>query len=249
MPSFGGDTIRKFSTNSSELKKLAARDFENLLQVCVFTIFSTSRGTTDSQFQCAIPVFDGLLPEPHNQQISQLLFVAAHWHGLAKLRIHNDLTLDIMDHVTRDLGVKLRAFQQKTCTAFKTRELRREADARICRQNKITKSSKPIRTPTQSVSAPNIEPSHMSASTSTSARPKVAHSNESRQSTTRLPKTLNLNTYKLHALGDYTDTIWRYGTTDSYSTEPVRATFHLRLTGIDDYMLGGAGTSYRQVQI
>lgn len=33
MPSFGRDTIRRFTTNVSELKKLAARDFENLLQV------------------------------------------------------------------------------------------------------------------------------------------------------------------------------------------------------------------------
>jgi hypothetical protein len=30
---FGRDTIRKFSSNSSDMKKLAARDFENLLQV------------------------------------------------------------------------------------------------------------------------------------------------------------------------------------------------------------------------
>ena len=30
---FGTGTIRKFSQNSSEMKKLAARDFEDLLQV------------------------------------------------------------------------------------------------------------------------------------------------------------------------------------------------------------------------
>lgn len=35
-------------------------------------------------------------------------------------------------------------------------------------------------------------------------------------------KTMNLNTYKVHALGDYVETIRQYGTTDSYSTEPVR---------------------------
>jgi hypothetical protein len=37
VPPFGEDTIRKFSSNSSKLKKLAARDFENLLQVLVDT--------------------------------------------------------------------------------------------------------------------------------------------------------------------------------------------------------------------
>lgn len=33
VPTFGSDTIRKFTTNASEMKKLAARDFEDLLQV------------------------------------------------------------------------------------------------------------------------------------------------------------------------------------------------------------------------
>ena len=33
MPTFGPSTIRRFATNASEMKKLAARDFEDLLQV------------------------------------------------------------------------------------------------------------------------------------------------------------------------------------------------------------------------
>lgn len=36
MPTFGRDTIRRFSTNSSEMKKLAARDYNDLLQVWYF---------------------------------------------------------------------------------------------------------------------------------------------------------------------------------------------------------------------
>ena len=38
MPTFGSSTIRRFATNASEMKKLAARDFEDLLQVtrCLF---------------------------------------------------------------------------------------------------------------------------------------------------------------------------------------------------------------------
>ncbi|KAI0310371.1 hypothetical protein OF83DRAFT_1070654, partial [Amylostereum chailletii] len=35
IPVFGSDTIRKFSKNVSNLKQLAARNYENLLQVCV----------------------------------------------------------------------------------------------------------------------------------------------------------------------------------------------------------------------
>lgn len=34
VPTFGGGTIWKFHTNVSRLKKLAARDFEDILQVC-----------------------------------------------------------------------------------------------------------------------------------------------------------------------------------------------------------------------
>jgi hypothetical protein len=49
----------------------------------------------------------------------------------------------------------------------------------------------------------------------------------------RRPKTLNLNTYKFHALGDYVNTIRKFGTTDSYSTEPVCLSFLLWSQWID----------------
>lgn len=60
----------------------------------------------------------------------------AHWHGLAKLRMHTDLTLEILDHNTILLGKLLRDFQLKTSTAFNTKELQREANARGRRKTK-----------------------------------------------------------------------------------------------------------------
>ncbi|KAF8834569.1 hypothetical protein BDN67DRAFT_875878, partial [Paxillus ammoniavirescens] len=78
--------------------------------------------------QCAIPVFTGFFPEPHNHHIIKLLFVLGHWHGLAKLRLHTDETLDILDAVTKNLGDLLRKFIAETCPAFSTKELRREAE-------------------------------------------------------------------------------------------------------------------------
>ena len=33
VPTFGNDTIRKFASNTSEMKRMAARDFEDVLQV------------------------------------------------------------------------------------------------------------------------------------------------------------------------------------------------------------------------
>lgn len=36
VPTFGQDTIRRFSKNASDMKRIAARDFEDLLQVDKF---------------------------------------------------------------------------------------------------------------------------------------------------------------------------------------------------------------------
>ena len=35
------------------------------------------------------------------------------------------------------------------------------------------------------------------------------------------PRTFNMSTYKLHALGDYVKSIWQFRTTDNYSTQVV----------------------------
>jgi hypothetical protein len=81
-------------------------------------------------------VFDGLLPEPHNQAVLALLFTSAHWHGLAMLRMHTDHTLNILDETTTVLGQQFRAFANETCPAFDTRELQREVRVRQRRQSK-----------------------------------------------------------------------------------------------------------------
>jgi hypothetical protein len=145
------------------MKKLAGRDFEDLLQ-------------------CAIPVFERLLPEPHNNSVMKLLFRISEWHGLAKLRMHTEATLTRLEQVTTALGHLMRDFRDKTCAEFNTTELAREVEARNRRDARTN--------------APNQ--SH-----------KL--------------KTFNLHTYKFHALGDYVRTIRMFGTTDSFSTQPVRA--------------------------
>jgi hypothetical protein len=67
--------------------------------------------------------------------------MCAYWHGLAKLRMHTDHTLNIFDQVTVSIGECLRVFAEKTCSAFDTRELQREADARNRRSSKKTGST------------------------------------------------------------------------------------------------------------
>jgi hypothetical protein len=62
--------------------------------------------------------------------------VLAHWHGLAKLRQHSDLSLDILESITECLGKALRDFESKTCPCFDTQELKRESEARRRRKAK-----------------------------------------------------------------------------------------------------------------
>ncbi|KAF9056169.1 hypothetical protein BJ165DRAFT_1522113 [Panaeolus papilionaceus] len=164
---FGHGTIRNFAANSSEMKKMAARDFEDLLQ-------------------CSIPVFEGLLDEPHNQRLMKLLYCMAEWHALAKLRMHTNRTIALLQELTTELGKQLRHFRDTTCVDFQTFELPKEALARARRE----------------------------AASSTGQ-----HSATSGQSSGRQAKTLNLQTVKMHFLGDYATYIRLFGTTDSYSTQ------------------------------
>lgn len=67
----------------------------------------------------------------------------AHWHALAKLRQHTDPSLDLLEATTSLLGKAFREFEEKTCPAFETRELRREAEARQRRQANPPSSAAP----------------------------------------------------------------------------------------------------------
>ena len=120
-----------------------------------------------------------------------LLFLLCHWHRLAKLCMHTDDMLELMELVTVSLGNHLHAFTTETCTAFSTKELRHETEAWIrchgCKSNHRISSN---------------------------------HQNNA-QAAARKARTLNLQTYKLHALGDYMEQIRAYGTIDSYSTQTV----------------------------
>ncbi|KAJ3526401.1 hypothetical protein NMY22_g10179 [Coprinellus aureogranulatus] len=139
VPTFGRDTIRRFTNNVSEMKQLAARDWEDLLQARSLSksVAFTGHANLDVlSRQCAIPAFEGLLPPPHNNRVLKLLFIFAQWHGLAKLRMHTDHTLHILDTLTTDLGNTVRDFAEKTCASFQTKELKREYQARKRRESK-----------------------------------------------------------------------------------------------------------------
>ena len=173
--------------------------------------------------------------------------------------MHNDLTLDIMDAVTVSLGEKLREFNNKTCSAFITRELKRESDARARRQAKKAAANKGKSTAKR---PHRTAQSLLSDSTSTEAsdqlkdqlsgaavESEVVATEVSVNGNAKRLKAFNLNTYKFHALGDYTATIRRYGTTDSYSTELVRK---FKATLYDHFELpctGRTGTPLIKIKI
>ena len=89
------------------MKQLAAQDYEDLLQ-------------------CSIPVFKGLLDEPHNKCIMKLLYWTAEWHALAKSRMHTDTSLEHLRHLTKEFGTLMRQFRDQTCPHFDTVELPHE---------------------------------------------------------------------------------------------------------------------------
>ncbi|QRW12580.1 colossin-A [Ceratobasidium sp. AG-Ba] len=94
VPTFSNSTIRKFSEDVASLKRLAARDFEDILQVRFYRF-------------C-------LLPDSIDTQTQQLLFSLTRWHALAKLRQHTSATLRHLSAETTKLGDKMREFEAIT---------------------------------------------------------------------------------------------------------------------------------------
>ncbi|RPD56887.1 hypothetical protein L227DRAFT_587910 [Lentinus tigrinus ALCF2SS1-6] len=136
VPTFGRDTVRRFGANVSALKKLAARDFEDILQV-------------------AIPVFEGLLNRPgHNKIVLDMLFLLATWHALAKLRIHSDSSLTRFERICSSLGVAMRMFMNKLCPDYDTKELPKETASRQ-RRKAATAAKAP---PAKALAAPSTSP-------------------------------------------------------------------------------------------
>ena len=109
--------------------------------------------------------------------------------------MHTDHTLEIFDDVTVRIGAECRKFNEKTCPSFDTCELKRETQARKRRQARKAAGGK--------------------------AAPAQVPATSTAEAEGPLPKEFNLHTYKYHSLGDYPKTIREFGTSDSYSSEPV----------------------------
>ncbi len=59
-----------------------------------------------------------------------LLYRTAEWHGLAKLRMHTESTLALLESLTMEFGLLMQQFQELTCSDFAIIELQWEKAAR-----------------------------------------------------------------------------------------------------------------------
>ena len=142
---FGDETIRRFPENTAAMQKLAARDYEDMLDVSTRSILLAYNGYThDFCSQCSISPFEGLFPGKHNDIVLSLLFTMCTWHCLAKLRMHTDSSLETLEDETKRLGRQARRFKKTTCEEFTARELPKEIAARGRREAaRIAKGKRP----------------------------------------------------------------------------------------------------------
>jgi hypothetical protein len=125
--------------------------------------------------------------------VLDLLFIGAYWHGLSKLRMHTDSSLEVLDIITVAFGQKLRDFAEETCKNFDTVETDKEYQARK-----------------------RVEARRESRSGGDGNGDE-----ESGISSGKRGRHFNLMTPKLHFLGDYVAQIRALGTTDSFTSQVV----------------------------
>lgn len=138
-------------------------------------------------------MFDSLFTEGTQKSINVLLSCLIEWHFLAKLRLHTDDTLSDLEKVTVHLGRHLRHFADTVCPHFDTKETPAEQERR--RRQQAKKAQIPSNRPVAVVVV-------------TTARKAVS---------------FNLETYKLHALGDYASDIRSFGASAGFSTQLVKS--------------------------
>jgi len=124
LPTFGSSVIQKFANNTSEMKKLAAHDFKDILQVS-FHCSSFCVGSLTFPLMC-YSNFWRTFPPSH---VQSLLYQFAEWHALVKLRLHSDSTLSFLEETFKKLSQQLQKFWTDTCAAFDTLELLKERAA------------------------------------------------------------------------------------------------------------------------
>lgn len=84
-----------------------------------------------------MPVFEGLLPSPHDRIVQHLIYLASTVHTLAKLHLHTDATVSSLHEFTKQFGEALRKFKNVTCSAHETKELPHDYEKRVRREGRL----------------------------------------------------------------------------------------------------------------
>lgn len=134
------------------------------------------------------------------------MFELATWHGLAKLRLHTETTVQDLENSTARLGDQLRDFVKTMCPEYLTYNLPSEEAAGTRRRAR------------KAVARPPTHVYDDSGSEEDEKKEKKAKKKTGKKRRTRL---LSLDSYKLHALGGYAKAIRLYGTTDNYNSQTV----------------------------
>ena len=143
------------------------------------------------------------------------MFELATWHGLAKLRLHTETTVQDLENSTARLGDLLRDFQKTVCPEYDTYDLPTEEAARSRRQ--VRKTAAP-------------PPTHVYADSGSEEDEQMQK--KAKKKVKRNMRQFNLDSYKLHSLGGYAKAIRQYGTTDNYNSQTVRVFY-----ASEDYLL------------
>jgi hypothetical protein len=184
---------------------------------CRFVIiFLIGENSCDPNIQCAIPAFERLFPGTHDTIVRKLLFELATWHGLAKLRLHTETTVRDLENSTTRLGELLRTFKSDVCSAYQTFDLPSEEAARVRRKAAAAKKAATMDKGKEKEASVGLQ-AKKGMSTE-----KGKSKETGSKSTSRKARTLNLNTYKAHALGAYAKGIRLYGSADNYNSQTVR---------------------------
>lgn len=130
--------------------------------------------------------------------------------------MHSDVTLQALRSTTKLLGNRLRHFRDHIAKAYNTFETPQEYDKRMRRKPKTTTDL-----PTSPPQVPGISPDVVEQSSVQSGQATTKNPQDIQLDKQRRTKAFSLQTFKVHALGDYVEAIERFGTTDSYSTQIV----------------------------
>jgi hypothetical protein len=123
----------------------------------------------------------------------------ATWHAYAKLQMHTTHTINSFRTQTKELGSQLHRYANKVCSQYETKKLPGEAAA--CYRRQATK----VKKITSALQQPNPSSTRSKSRKGSNFKP------------------FNLETYKIHALGDYADHIEQFGPTDCFTTQQVRS--------------------------